>query len=319
VTAVLHAPRFADWAPAQVHAQLLDEGQYLCSVRTMYRILASRGEAHERRDLLHHPDHAKPELLATRPRELWSWDITRLLGPAKWTYFYLYVLLDVFSRFVVGWMLAVRESAELARRLIEATCEREGIAPGQLTLHADRGSSMTSKPVALLLSDLGVTKTHSRPHVSNDNPFSESHFKTLKYRPEFPERFVSLEHARAVCHDLFHWYNFEHHHSALGWLTPSDVHFGHADARLAARSQVLEAAFARHPERFVRGTPEPARPPAAVWINPPVATRSCSSPTGGTQTSALVEIVAPGATGAAPRRESRLSIAATTQEGPIMT
>jgi putative transposase len=269
VTSVLHEPRFADWAPAQVQAQLLDEGRYLCSVRTMQRILKSRGEAQERRDQRLHPAYTRHELLATRPNELWSWDITKLLGPSKWTYFYLYVILDVFSRFVVGWMVALRESAALARHLIAESCRREAIAPGQLTLHADRGSSMASKPVALLLSDLGVTKTHSRPHVSNDNPYSESQFKTLKYRPDFPDRFGAPEHARGFSQDFFRWYNFEHHHSGLAMLTPADVHHGRAHERLAARGQVLEAAYAQHPERFVRGLPKPADPPAAVWINKP--------------------------------------------------
>ncbi len=270
VYAQLHAPRFADLAPAQIFAQLLDEGRYLCSVRTMYRLLAARTELRERRAQLRHPAYTAPQLLATRPNQLWSWDITKLLGPQKWTYFYLYVILDVFSRFVVGWMVATRESATLAQRLIEQTCRREGIERETLTLHADRGSSMTSKPVALLLADLGVTKTHSRPHVSNDNPFSEAHFKTLKYRPEFPERFGSLEDSRALCGDLFGWYNFEHHHSALGWLTPADVHFGHAEQRIDQRRRVLELAHAAHPERFVHGIPAPATPPAEVWINPPL-------------------------------------------------
>ena len=270
---LLHAPRFADLAPAQVYAQLLDEGRYLCSARTMHRVLAASGEGRERRGQLERPRYAKPELLATRPNELWSWDITKLLGPAKWTYFQLYVVLDVFSRFVVGWMLAPRESAVLAERLIAETCAREAIDRNQLTLHADRGSSMTSKPVAFLLADLGVTKTHSRPHVSNDNPFSESQFKTMKYRPDFPDRFGSLEHARAHCLDFFAWYNFAHRHSALGFLTPADVHHGHAEARLAARKHVLGAAFTRHPERFVRGQPLPAQPPSAVWINPPAEPR----------------------------------------------
>jgi len=269
VTAVLHEPRFVDRSPAQVYAQLLDEGRYLCSPRTMHRILSSMGSSRERRDLLQHPVYVRPELLATRPNELWSWDITKLLGPAKWTYFYLYVILDVFSRFAVGWMVAERESAELAKRLMAATIEREEISPDQLTLHADRGSSMTSKSVALLLADLGVTKTHSRPHVSNDNPFSESQFKTLKYRPDFPERFGSLMHARSFCGDFFPWYNYEHHHSALAWLTPADVHHGCVDARIQSRSLVLDAAFDRHPERFVRGRPVPAQPPAEAWINPP--------------------------------------------------
>ena len=186
---VLHEPRFADLAPTEVYATLLDEGRYLCSERTLYRVLAENAEVRERRDQVRHPHYAAPELLATRPNELWSWDITRLLGPTKWTYYYLYVLLDVFSRYVVGWLLAQRESTALAEKLIAESCERQEIQPGQLTVHADRGAPMIAKSMAFLLADLGITKTHSRPHVSNDNPFSESHFKTLKYRPDFPERF----------------------------------------------------------------------------------------------------------------------------------
>ncbi len=269
VLEVLHEPRFIDLTPAEVYATLLDEGQYLCSERTMYRILAENQEVRERRDMLRHPSYAAPELLATKPNELWSWDITKLMGPAKWTYYYLYTILDVYSRYVVGWMVAYRELASLAERLIEASCKRQGIEPGQLTLHADRGSSMTSKPVALLLADLGVTKTHSRPHVSNDNPYSESHFKTLKYRPEFPERFTSIEQARAVCADLFRWYNHEHHHVGLALLTPYDVHHGLANEKIAQRAAVLVQAYAKHPERFPRGVPQPPALPEEVWINKP--------------------------------------------------
>jgi putative transposase len=269
VLEVLHAERFVDLAPAEVYATLLDEERYLCSERTMYRLLAAHREVRERRDVLRHPGYAAPELLATRPNELWSWDITKLLGPTTWTYYYLYVILDVFSRYVVGWLAALHEAAVLAERLIAATCERQGIRPGQLTIHADRGSSMTSKPVAFLLADLGITKTHSRPHVSNDNPYSEAQFKTLKYRPTFPERFGSLEHARALCGELFPWYNHEHHHAGLGLLTPADVHFGRAAAKSAARARVLAAAYAAHPERFPRGVPQPPVVPSAVWINKP--------------------------------------------------
>jgi len=269
VLAVLHEPRFVDRAPAEIHAQLLDEGSYLCSQRTMYRILEENQEVRERRDQLRHPHYTAPQLLATRPNQLWSWDITKLLGPAKWTYFYLYVILDVFSRYVVGWMVAHRESAALAEKLIRETCARQGIAPGELTLHADRGSSMTSKPVAFLLADLGVTKTHSRPHVSNDNPFSEAQFKTLKYRPEFPDAFGSIMDARGFCQVFFPWYNTEHHHCGIALLTPEDVHRGRAAARLAARAEVLASAYAVHPERFVHGVPQPAPAPTAVWINAP--------------------------------------------------
>ncbi len=264
----LHSPRFVDQAPAEIWATLLDEGQYLCSLRTMYRLLATAHEVRERRNQLRHVA-PKPELLATRPNEVWSWDITKLLGPVKWTYYYLYVILDLFSRYVVGWMVAHRESAALAERLIAATCEKQEIVPRQLTVHADRGSAMTSKPVALLLADLGITRTHSRPHVSNDNPFSEAQFKTLKYRPDFPDRFVSLEAARAFCPPFFTWYNTEHRHTGLGLLTPAMVHYGQAETVRGHRGQILAAAYAAHPERFVRKPPTPPALPTAVWINPP--------------------------------------------------
>ena len=266
---VLHEERFRDQAPPEVFATLLDEGRYLCSLRTMYRILEESGEVHERRDQLRHPSYQKPQLLATAPNQVWSWDITKLLGPVKWTYFYLYVILDIFSRYVVGWMVAERESAELAQRLIAETCRKQNIGPHQLTIHADRGTSMTSKPVALLLADLGVTKTHSRPHVSDDNPFSESQFKTLKYRPEFPDRFGSIQNARGFCQVFFPWYNAEHHHSGIGLLTPEILHYGRADDVIRQRQMVLTEAFQRNPERFVRAHPKPPAKPTAVWINPP--------------------------------------------------
>jgi len=269
VREVLNSARFQDCAPRQVYATLLDETIYLCSWRTMYRILAAADEVRERRDQLRHPTYAKPELLATQARELWSWDITKLKGPSKWTYYYLYVILDVFSRYVVGFLISERETAELAEAFIAETCAKEGIGPDQLTLHADRGSAMTSKSVAQLLSDLGITKTHSRPHVSNDNPYSESQFKTLKYRADFPAQFGSLADARAWARPFFHWYNHVHHHSGLGLLTPATVHYGQAAEAIAARQEVLLAAYQAHPERFVRGTPKPPVLPAAVWINPP--------------------------------------------------
>jgi len=271
VRQMLNSQRFQDSAPRQVYATLLDEGQYLCSWRTMYRILDANDEVCERRNQLCHPNYVKPELLATKPNELWSWDITKLLGPAKWTYYYLYVILDVFSRFVVGWMIAERESASLAKELIAETCARQGIQPDQLTVHADRGSSMTSKPVAFLLADLGVTKTHSRPHVSNDNPYSEAQFKTLKYRPDYPARFGCQPDARSWAKDFFDWYDYEHHHTALGLLTPADVHYGRAQAVIQQRQQVLQAAYQKNPERFVKGLPKPLQLPEAVWINPPKA------------------------------------------------
>jgi len=250
---ILHEPRFVDLAPAEVYATLLDEGQYVCSERTLYRILSENQEIRERRDQLRHPAYAAPELLATRPNEVWSWDITKLLGPTKWTYFYLYVILDIFSRYVVGWMVAYRESAALAQRLIEESCARQGILPGQLTVHADRGSSMIAKPVALLLADLGVAKTHSRPHVSNDNPYSEAQFKTLKYRPDFPDRFGGIQDARVFCRCFFPWYNIEHHHAGIGLLTPHDLHHGLATVRVNQRAATLTAAYAAHPERFPTG------------------------------------------------------------------
>jgi putative transposase len=269
VLAVLNDERFADLPPAEVYATLLDEGKYVCSIRTMYRILHEYAEVRERRRQLRHPRYAAPELLATGPNQLWSWDITKLKGPAKWLYFYLYVLLDVFSRYVVGWLAALQDSAALAQRLIAQTCARQGIAQDQLTLHADRGSAMLAKSVTLLLADLGVTQTHSRPHVSNDNPYSESQFKTLKYSPAFPERFGSVQDARSFLGDFFLWYNTMHHHSALGWLTPYDVHYGLAATRRAAREATLRQAFAGTPERFVRGVPIPPDLPQAVWINKP--------------------------------------------------
>ena len=269
VLATLHGPRFVDVAPPQVYAQLLEEGRYLCSIRTMYRLLAANDEVRERRAVASHPVYTQPELLATRPNEVWSWDITKLKGPAKWTYYYLYVILDIFSRYVVGWMLAHRESATLAKRLIADSCRKQQIVENQLTLHADRGSSMKSKVVAQLLADLGVTKTHSRPHVSNDNPFSESQFKTMKYRPEFPKRFGCIQDARAFACAFFPWYNGEHRHSGLALYTPSDVHYGRVEQVRQQRQAALDAAYRRHPNRFRRQPPQVALPPQAVWINPP--------------------------------------------------
>jgi len=269
VRVVLNSERFQDCAPAAIQATLLDEGQYLCSTRTMYRVLEEDGATRERRDQLVHPQYTKPELLASAPNQLWSWDITKLRGPAKWTYFYLYVMLDVFSRYVVGWMVAPRESAELAKKFIEETCEKQEIEPNQLGIHADRGSSMRSKPVALLLADLGVTKTHSRPYTSNDNPYSESQFRTMKYRPDFPDRFGSIQDSRAFCLSFFPWYNDEHRHSGIGMMTPAMVHYGSAPVIRANRQLVLDAAYRDHPERFVRRPPTPPQLPKEVWINKP--------------------------------------------------
>jgi len=266
---VLHSERFVDQAPRDVYASLLDEGTYLCSVRTMYRILEAHQEVRERRNQRRHPCYTKPELLATAPNQVWSWDITKLKGPVKWTYYYLYVILDIFSRYVVGWMIARRELAALAKKLIEESCIKQGIQWDQMIIHSDRGSSMTSKPVALLLADLGVTKSHSRPYVSNDNPYSESHFKTMKYRPEFPERFGSLEDSRSFGHIFFPWYNTEHYHSGIGFLTPEDVHYGRAEQIIKEREKVLKIAFEKHPHRFKGKIPQPMAVPKAAWINKP--------------------------------------------------
>jgi putative transposase len=273
---VLHSDRFADLAPAEVWAILLDEGVYLASQSTFYRLLRAAGEVRERRRQATHPAAVKPELAATGPNQVYSWDITKLHGPAKWTYHYLYVILDIYSRYAVGWMLATRESAALAEKLIADTCTKQRIGRDQLTIHADRGSSMTSKPVAFLLADLGVTQSHSRPHVSNDNPFSEAQFKTLKYRPDFPARFDSIEAARAHCRRFFTWYNDDHRHGGLGLHTPADVHHGHAHAVRAQRAVVLTAAYTAHPERFINKLPDPPKIPEHSWINPPDETETAA-------------------------------------------
>jgi putative transposase len=270
----LNSERFQDQAPREVYATLLDEGEYHCHWRTMYRILAENKEVRERPNQLRRPKYHKPELLATAPNQVWSWDITKLLGPVKWTYYYLYVILDIYSRCVVGWMLALRESADLAGELVRQSCEKQGIAPNQLILHADRGAPMVAKTMALLLADLGVTKSHSRPYTSDDNPFSEAQFRTLKYRPDYPARFGSLIEARLWAREFFSWYNNRHHHSALALLTPAAVHYGQAAQILQQRDNTLQLAYAKHPERFVKGTPSPAQLPAAVWINPPKDTSS---------------------------------------------
>ena len=265
----LNSDRFVDTAPAAVHATLLDEGRYLGSVRTMYRLLQASDASNERRNQLRHPAYTKPELLAVAPNQVWSWDITKLKGPAKWTCFHLYVILDIFSRFVVGWLIAPRESAELAQQLIADTVARHDVLPGQLTLHADRGAAMRSKPVASLLVDLQVIKSHSRPYVSDDNPYSESQFKTLKYRPDFPQRFGCIEDARAHCQAFFAWYNHQHCHSGIGHMTPHSVHYGHAHAMRAARQATMDAAFQATPNRFKGISPCLAPMPTAAWINPP--------------------------------------------------
>ena len=265
----VHEPRFVDRSVPHVYATLLDEGTYHCSMSTMYRVLHSVGEVGERRDQATRPAHVKPELCATGPCQVFAWDITKLHGPQKWTYFYLYAIIDIYSRYVVGWMVADRESSQLARILLADTIRKEGMDPTKLTVHSDRGSSMTSKPVAFMLADLGVTKSHSRPHVSDDNPHIESLFKTAKYQPEFPATFANLAEARVFCRAFFQWYNNQHRHSSLALLTPADVHHGDADRRLTQRQAVLDAAHVAHPERFVRGKPKVQQLPAASYINRP--------------------------------------------------
>jgi putative transposase len=268
---LLREPPYVDLAPAEIYASLLDQGTYHCSIRTMYRILEEHDETRERRRQLRHPVYQKPELLAEGPNRVWSWDITKLMGPAKWTYFYLYVIIDIFSRRVVGWYVADTESASLFKVLFEDALAKHLVSPNQLTLHADRGPSMKAKATALMLADLGVTRSHSRPYTSNDNPFSESHFKTLKYQPQFPKRFGCIEDAKAFCRCFFGWYNQDHHHAGLGLMTPDQVHYGQVDAIHAARQKTLNRAFRTNPERFVRKAPQPPAKPTATWINPPTA------------------------------------------------
>jgi putative transposase len=265
---LLHSPRFADSSPAQIYATLLDEGHYLCSIRTLYRLLHSHHEVRERRNQLRHPSYQRPELLATAPQQVWSWDITKLRGPIKGSHYSLYVILDIYSRYVVGWLVAEGESKALAERLIRETLTKYSVAPGQLTLHADRGACMTAQTLTQLLAQLEVAKSHSRPHTSNDNPYSEAQFKTLKYCPQFPQRFDSIHEARAFCRRFFSWYNHQHRHSGIALLTPADVHFGRARQVLQQRTATLTAAYKAHPERFSR--PPVAQPlPEAVWINSP--------------------------------------------------
>lgn len=268
---ILCSDRFVDRAPEEIVPTLLDEGSYYCSPRTMYRILAERGSVRERRRQLIHPEYRKPELLATAPNQVWSWDTTRLRGPEKWKYYYLYTVLDIFSRYVVAWMVAEHECASHASRLFRSACDHQGVAPGQLAVHADRGAVMTSKTLAQLFADLGVTRSYSRPHTSNDNPYSESHFKTVKYFPDYPDRFQDPLHARSCVGKILDWYNYEHRHSAIAYMTPHAMHYSLAPAVLQRRQQTLAAAFSAHPERFVRGLPSPPAIPTAAWINPPRA------------------------------------------------
>src|SRR5450631_1096190 len=265
----VHQDRFVDRSVPYIYATLLDENLYYGSISTMYRVLRSVGEVGERRDQATRPAHIKPELCATAPNQVYAWDITKLHGPQKWTYLYLYTVIDIFSRYVVGWMVADRESSALAKVLLKTTIREQRCDPAQLTVHADRGSSMKSKPVAFMLADLGVTKTHSRPHVSNDNPHIESLFKTVKYQPEFPATFVNLIEARSFCSKFFRWYNNEHRHSSIALLTPSDVHHGRVEEKTVLRLAVLDRAYAEHPERFVNGRPKPLQLAPASYINRP--------------------------------------------------
>ena len=266
---MLHSERFCDAAPAQVWATLLDENICLCSISTMYRILHANHEVRDRRNPATHPANVKPELVANAPNQVWSWDITKIAGPQKWTWFHLYVIIDVFSRYIVGWHVATRESSALAEAMIATAVQQHNVPAGQLTLHADRGTSMTSKPVAFLLADLGVARSHSRPHVSNDNPYSEAHFKTLKYSPTFPKNFANLHQARAFCTTFFNHYNNHHHHSGIAFHTPTDVHHHHADTTRTARQAVLDTAYHHHPERFIRHPPQAPTLATHAWINQP--------------------------------------------------
>ena len=270
----LHSDEFVDMAPHAIFATLLDRGTYLCSIRTMYRILAVEGEVRERRNQLRHPKYQRPELLATKPNELWTWDITKLRAAMVGSYYQLYVIIDVFSRYVTGWTLAFTETGQLATELIQEACRKQNILPRQLTIHADNGAAMTSKSVTRLLADLDVIKSHSRPYCSDDNPFSESQFKTLKYRPEFPTRFGSFEDALGFCRDFFDWYNKRHYHSGIASLHPEDLHYGRALPILEQRNQVMNDAFERFPERFKGKPPRPIELPQAVWINPPFKTKN---------------------------------------------
>lgn len=276
VRKTLNSERFMDKAPRQIYAALLDEGHYLCHWRTMYRVLAVHDEVRERRRVRRHPVYKKPELLATAPNQVWSWDITYLRGTEKWEHYPLYTVLDIYSRYVVGWMIAEHESSDLARQLIAATALKQDIQPDQLTLHADNGAPMRGKPLAHLLVDLGITKSHNRPHTSDDNPFSEAHFKTMKYRPDYPDRFTSLSEAQVWARCFFDWYNEQHYHSGLNLFTPASVHYSQVTAVQQQRQAVMLTAYVAHPTRFVRGEPLVKAAPAAVWINPPMGMANLS-------------------------------------------
>ena len=269
ILSIMNSKNYFDKSPAYIYYSLLDSGVYLCSIRTMYRILKENNQSKERRKITRHKKYEKPELLAQNPNEVWSWDITKLKGPAKWTYYYLYVIIDIFSRYVVGWHIAYREESNIAKELIYQSLLKQEIGKDQLTIHADRGASMRSKPVAFLLCDLGVTKSHSRPYQSNDNPYSEAQFKTLKYSPAFPERFESIESAREFCRDFLTWYNKEHYHSGIGYYTPESVHYDYCFEIYNDRTEVLLDAYNTNPKRFRNKIPKPNKPPIDAWINKP--------------------------------------------------
>lgn len=269
VREILNSERFMDQAPRQVYASLLDEGTYLCHWRTMYRILSEHDEVRERRLIRHHPVYKKPELLATAPNQVWSWDITWMRGAGKLEKYPLYTVLDIYSRYVVGWMIDEVESSELAKQLIAETARKQGIQPEQLTLHADNGSPMKGKPLSQLLVDLGISKSHNRPHTSNDNPFSEAQFKTMKYRPDYPNRFADINEAKTWARVFFDWYNQRHYHSGLNLMTPASVHYGQAEAVQQQRQEVMAGVYQVHPERFMHGLPFVKGAPTAVYINPP--------------------------------------------------
>lgn len=269
VLETLNSDRFMDQAVPSVYITLLDEGTYLCSPRTMYRILERQDQVRQRRHDREHPVYQKPELLATGPNQVWSWDITKIKGPKPWIFYNLYVVIDVFSRYVVAWSISEYESGEQARALIEAACSRQGIGPDHLTVHSDRGKAMRSKTLADLLGELGVQRSFTRPHVSNDNPYSESQFKTLKYHPSYPERFGSIEDAGSYLRAFLKWYNTEHRHSGIAMMTPEVVHTGRSEQVWNRRKKTLQKAYQTHPERFVKGDPEPRKVPDEVWINKP--------------------------------------------------
>lgn len=273
---VLNSERFADQSPYEIYATLLEEGVYYCSIRTLYRILEAYAEVQERRNQLRHPTYTKPELLASGVNQLWSWDISKLRGPRPGQYYYLYVILDVFSRYIVGWLVADHESAHLAEQLVLESCRKQAIARDHLTLHADRGPAMIAKSLAQCLLDLGVGKSHSRPYTPNDNPFSEAQFKTMKYRHDYPQRFDSQSHARAWARSFFAWYNHQHHHVALGLFTPAAVHHAQTPHLIAKRQQVLDHSYRLHPERFVHGPPISLTPPDSVGINLPTPVKAFS-------------------------------------------